>query len=75
MNGIRTSKEMPERKAVINLAFYCNIREVIPDFKKLNFEHKNNINIWMTTFGGLVRAHGFQNWAEIRPINEFSNFR
>ena len=65
----------PERKWIRNLVFYCNIREIIPDFEELNFEHKNDINTWKTAFGELIRGNGSQNWVKRRSIDKFANFR
>ncbi|RBQ25346.1 MAG: hypothetical protein ALMCE001_04000 [Methanocorpusculum sp. MCE] len=64
---------MPKRKTIINFTFNGEIRQIIPDFQKLNLEHKYDIDIGMTALAGFICIHGFKKRAKHIPIKCFTN--
>ncbi|RBQ25057.1 MAG: hypothetical protein ALMCE001_07360 [Methanocorpusculum sp. MCE] len=56
---------MPKRKTIINFTFNGEIRQIIPDFQKLNLEHKYDIDIGMTALAGFICIHGFKKRAKM----------
>ncbi len=64
---------MPKRKTIINFTFNGEIRQIIPDFQKLNLEHKYDIDIGMTALAGFICIHGFKKRTKNIPIKCFTN--
>jgi len=64
---------MPKRKTIINFTFNGEIRQIIPDFQKLNLEHKYDIDIGMTALAGFICIHGFKKRAKNIQIKCFTN--
>ncbi|RBQ24292.1 MAG: hypothetical protein ALMCE001_13350 [Methanocorpusculum sp. MCE] len=64
---------MPKRKTIINFTFNGEIRQIIPDFQKLNLEHKYDIDIGMTALAGFICIHGFKKRTKHIPIKCFTN--
>ncbi|RBQ23098.1 MAG: hypothetical protein ALMCE001_19720 [Methanocorpusculum sp. MCE] len=62
--GLTPSLTMPKRKTIINFTFNGEIRQIIPDFQKLNLEHKYDIDIGMTALAGFICIHGFKKRAK-----------
>ncbi|RBQ25609.1 MAG: hypothetical protein ALMCE001_01170 [Methanocorpusculum sp. MCE] len=71
--GLTPSLTMPKRKTIINFTFNGEIRQIIPDFQKLNLEHKYDIDIGMTALAGFICIHGFKKRAKHIPIKCFTN--
>ncbi|RBQ25276.1 MAG: hypothetical protein ALMCE001_04840 [Methanocorpusculum sp. MCE] len=71
--GLTPSLTMPKRKTIINFTFNSEIRQIIPDFQKLNLEHKYDIDIGMTALAGFICIHGFKKRAKHIPIKCFTN--
>ncbi|RBQ25068.1 MAG: hypothetical protein ALMCE001_07320 [Methanocorpusculum sp. MCE] len=63
--GLTPSLTMPKRKTIINFTFNGEIRQIIPDFQKLNLEHKYDIDIGMTALAGFICIHGFKKRAKM----------
>ena len=59
---------MPKEEATIDFTFNGEIRQIIPNFKKLNLEHENYIDIGMITFAGFICINEFKKRAEKIPI-------
>jgi len=66
---------MPKRETSINLTFSGEIRQIIPDFQKLNLEPEYYIDIVMIAFTGFICIHGFKKRTKNIPIKSFTNFR
>ncbi len=64
---------MPKREAIIDFTFNGEIRQIIPDFQKLNLEHEYYIDIGMTALAGFICIHGFKKRAKNIPIKSFTN--
>jgi len=64
---------MPKGKTIIDFTFNGEIRQIIPDFQKLNLEHKYDIDIGMTALAGFIWIHGSQKRTKHTPIKCFAN--
>ncbi|MCK9322937.1 MAG: hypothetical protein M0P07_03150 [Candidatus Methanomethylophilaceae archaeon] len=71
--GLMPSLTMPKGETIIDFTFNGEIRQIIPDYQKLNLEHEYYIDIGMTAFVGFVRIHGFKKRAKHIPIKSFTN--
>jgi len=51
---------MPKGEAIIDFTFNGEVKQIIPEFQKLNLEHENYIDIRMTALAGYMCIYGFK---------------
>jgi len=66
---------MPKGEKIRDFTFNSDIRQVIPDFQKLDLEHEYYIDIGINALAGFICIHGFKKRTKNIPIKSFTDIK